>query len=352
MARCYTSCLIPTQASLSASPGLSPEPQDDTGPQPERETLTASNANSALQLHYDGLMKKPDRVETSEAALKDMYSFVAHAIHNALGTAPEALRQALAAFRGTRAELSQAEASAINTVASVIGTITFVENLTQNFKIMIADPERLREAWLHDSPGPVTVPMVLAAALRQALARIFFAAGRPAPLMRLLGNGDKAARQRVRRSFIDVVLSRADPETHDPEGTALLDWVQDNLPGLRIHVDADNSMGFASDGVRFVILFSVFGELIHNALKHSSGPTPVTIDCQVRNGRCRCEVRNPCAVDIDGRPAHPSFSRRGLASARRVLEALPGADLVTEAREGQFSATLQIPLTRGETTRQ
>jgi len=283
--------------------------------------------------------KKLAVFQAHEQAMKDLFSYVTHTIHNALGTAPEALREAIATFKGEFYDRGNLAYRAINNVAQVSSTIAFIESLIQNFKLFTSDPEKVRAAWIDDREGDATVPLVLALACRQSLARVIFSANYLGQLQRLIRRSDKDAIRSVRKSFLDEVMAI---EITPSNSHVVLAWVQSHLPGVRIVVDADSCGTFKTNSIRFTILFSGFAELLHNAVKYADGEAPIEITWIRESDNWVFRVRNGRSADQAESMKGMAWSKNGLSFIHRIMGFLNGARLEIPPETGKYIAELRF----------
>jgi len=200
-------------------------------------------------------------------------SFLTHSLGNMLGTAPEAARQAIRLLSSDNYEKNTAHYQAINNISSLLTTFSVVENLIQTFKQYTTKPDIFQLSWHQDKQGKGSIEFVVVFALRQTLSRIFFQSS-VAQVKELLPSGAELNIKKLRHSFIDEIIAL----DLTPDNVQLvLAWLKQHFDIFVFDLEATKNIHFAEKGTRFTSLFSIFSELIYNALKYSNGKAPIKL---------------------------------------------------------------------------
>lgn len=285
-------------------------------------------------------------IELEEAALlakeraeKDMLSYLTHTLNNTLSSGPESARQAMRIL-GSELYENNREYKAINNIASMFSTFLFAQQLLKTFKLYIAEPEALRQNWDADIEGDASISVVLAMSLRQTLSQVIFDSNHQAALKRLLPHRDAGAVKAIRKDFMDVIV----PLDVDATNSRLIsDWVQNHLGLIQLHIDPSAELHFRSNSTRYTFFFSIFSELIYNALKYSDGTQPIDItwekDCQAIGGGTLFRCINTWT---DESIRFSGGSSKGLVFLARLAEML-GATFEKCIENNRFVAEIRLP---------
>lgn len=291
--------------------------------------------NLACAKRSSRLLVEATRIEEREKAVAEMFSYFTHTVHNALGNAPKGLSNAMKVFKEAGFAGGNEELTAINIIAEVSSTISFLESLISNFKLLIADPSAFRFAWEKDSRGDGTVEMALALALRQSLARVIFSANSIGQFKFLVGSGDEFVLKNAQQSFLDNVMAL---ELNSNNAFRIIDWVKTWLPNIRIEFEDCKKIQFSPRSVKYATLFAVMAELMSNAMKFSSREKPIDLFWALRGGCWKLQVSNSCG-EIDPRML---WSRNGLKFIKRLVGLLAGGSLDFINEPGYFRVELGL----------
>ncbi len=208
----------------------------------------------------------------SEATV-DKVSFLTHSLGNMLGTAPEAARQAIRLLSSDNYEKNIAHYQAINNISSLLTTFSVVDNLIQTFKQYTTSPDIFQLSWHQDNQGNGNIEFVIVFALRQTLSRIFFQSS-VTHVKQLLPSGTELNIKKLRHSFIDEIIAL---DLTPDNAKLILAWLKQHFDIFVLDLEAAKDIHFAENGTRFISLFSIFSELIYNALKYGNGNAPIKL---------------------------------------------------------------------------
>ncbi|EDN70554.1 Sel1-like repeat [Beggiatoa sp. PS] len=231
----------------------------------------AKDKLTLIQKYFHEQEKQRKIEEAKETANKQMLSFLTHTLNNSLGTAPEMVRQTIRLL-SEHYQKDTAHYKAINNVISLFSTFSIVENLLQTFKQYIVEPEKFQLSWQTDNQGKGTIDLIIAFALRQTLSRIFFQLHQK--LEELLPPNTEVTLKQLRQSFIDEVVAL---ELNHQNAGQVVAWVKQNFDIFTLTLFNTQHIHFEENKTRFTFLFSVFSEIIFNALKYSDGQNPIKL---------------------------------------------------------------------------
>lgn len=288
------------------------------------------------------IQEEKHQIEKQQAVIDEharMLSYLTHTLNNTLSSGPESARQAMRIL-GSELYENNREYKAINNIASMFSTFLFAQQLLKTFKLYIAEPDALRQNWDVDVEGDASISVVLAMSLRQTLSQVVFDSNHQAALKRLLPHKDAGAVKAIRKDFMDVIV----PLDVDASNSRLIfDWVQDHLGLIHLHVAPSAELHFRSNSTRYTFFFSIFSELIYNALKYSDGTQPIDItweqDSQAIGGgilfRCVNTWTDESIQSSEG-------SGKGLVFLARLAEVL-GAKFEKCIENNRFVAEIRFP---------
>lgn len=226
----------------------------------------------------------------AEEAKKEMLSFLSHTLTNSLtGTSNTLLRIARSLNEPDASAKGKFYRSPAERLISLVANVSFTERLIENFKLYTSDPDALKTAWIQDRQGGMPVLRVLALSLRQSLLRFLFAFEHGSDFARLMPGID-------RNAFIPKFMDEAmayDLET-DTGTDEFIAWTLQNLPCLDLNVDLQLQNHIASNGPRFIVIFSIIGELFGNALKFSDGQKAIQLTIKETQSDLEVRCTNTC----------------------------------------------------------
>lgn len=232
----------------------------------------AKDKLTLIQKYFHEQEKQRKIEEAKEIANKQMLSFLTHTLNNSLGTAPEMVRQTIRLL-SNQYQKDTAHYKAINNVISLFATFSIVENLLQTFKQYIVEPEKFQLSWQTDNQGEGTIDLIIALALRQTLSRVFFQL--PEKLEELLPPNTDVNLKQLRQSFIDEVVAL---ELNHQNAGQVFAWIKQHFDIFTLTLVNTPHIHFEENKTRFTFLFSIFSEIIFNALKYSDGQNPIKLE--------------------------------------------------------------------------
>jgi len=281
--------------------------------------------------------KKPaEQGEAEEQANKQMLSFLTHTLNNSLGAAPEIVRQTIRLLSNDY-EKNTAHYKAINNVISLFATFSIIENLIQTFKQYIVAPETFQLSWQSDNQGEGTIDLVIAFALRQTLSRIFFQLDEK--LEELLPSNTDFNLKKLRHSFMDKMVSL---ELNTRNSEQVFTWVKQHIDIFVLDLDTAKDIHFEENKTRFTFLFSVFSELIFNALKYSNGNSPIKLVWGVEADTYYFTCSNSFAPDLRHRE---QGSKKGLVFIEKLMAMLKDSRLEHDEDKNIFTTKLSFSKT-------
>jgi TPR repeat protein len=231
----------------------------------------AKDKLTLIQKYFHEQEKQRKIEEAKETANKQMLSFLTHTLNNSLGTAPEMVRQTIRLLNNNY-QKDTAHYKAINNIISLFATFSIVENLLQTFKQYIVEPEKFQLSWQTDNQGEGTIDLIIALALRQTLSRIFFQLHEK--LEELLPPDTYINLKQLRQSFIDEIVAL---ELNHQNAEQVFAWIKQNFDIFTLTLVNTQQIHFGENKTRFTFLFSIFSEIIFNALKYSDGQNPIKL---------------------------------------------------------------------------
>ena len=246
----------------------------------------------------DPVVAKLREQKAAEEAKREMLSFLSHTLTNSLtGTTNTLLRIARSLNEPDNTTPSKFRRSPAERLIGLVANVSFTERLLENFKLYASDPTALKTAWIQDQQGGMPVVRVLALSLRQSLLRFLFAFEHGSDFARLMPNVDRNV---FIAKFLDEAMA-CDLETDTGTDEFIL-WAQNNLPCFDLSLDLQQQSHISPSGPRFIVLFSIIGELFGNALKFSDGRQPIRLVInETQNGlnvRCTntCDANSTASV--------------------------------------------------------
>lgn len=270
-----------------------------------------------------------------ESAKKEMLSFLSHTLTNSLiGTSETLLRIARSLNKPDASAKGKFYSSPADRLISLVTNVSFTERLLENFKLYASDPAALKTAWVQDQQGGITVLRVLALSLRQSLLRFLFAGEHGSDFARLMPSID-------RNVFIPKFMDEAmayDLET-DTGADEFIAWTLQNLPCLDLTMDLQMQRHIAPNGPRFIVIFSIIGELFGNALKFSDGHK--VIQLAIKETQSGLEVRciNTCTA---ASTASIRGGQKGISFMKTIC-GLVGATLDVSTNDEMHEARAWLP---------
>jgi TPR repeat protein len=199
--------------------------------------------------------------QKSQEAQNQMLSYLTHTLKNSFSTVPDTLQDTI---RRLRPEYEQ-KTKLIDRLISIYNTVSFMDSLIITFKLYVAGPLEFEKSWSQDSKEESNIRWVLATALRETVSRILW--GKSLSMIQKLLPGDTNFDiNALQQSFLDEVISIS---VDCDNLNQILQWLSIHLDIFAFDLHATENLRFASEGVRFNFFFSIFAEIIYNALKYS-----------------------------------------------------------------------------------
>lgn len=290
---------------------------------------TASELLSAIERAFQD-------VDTQVRVEKEMLSFLTHTLFNTISGGPITVEQVLEDAQlalGDRYEESDVYRM-INNIASLKAIFMAMANMLRAYRIFVNEPAALEQKWLEDTEGEVSLDSMLSAVLRQTLGSLLFEetnVGQFGRMLRALGGRSMGA---VRETFLKEVFW-SEAAQHDA-GRAL-GWCGRHLPVVSLEIEGAVPT-FNPTGVRYPFLFSIFSELVYNALKYTDCRELIRVTCAARGD----EFVFACRNTFDAESTRRAGARKGLAFVNGLSRMVEGIRLVLESEGDTFTAELHV----------
>lgn len=270
-----------------------------------------------------------------ESAKKEMLSFLSHTLTNSLtGTSNTLLRIARSLNEPDASTKGKYYRSPAERLISLVANVSFTERLLENFKLYASDPDALKAAWIQDQQGGMPVLRVLALSLRQSLLRFLFAFEHGSDFARLMPGIDRNAF--VPKFMDDAMAYDLETATGTDEFIA---WTLQNLPCLDLNVDLQLQRHIAPSGPRFIVIFSIIGELFGNALKFSDGREAIRLAIKETQSGLEVRCTNTCSA---ASTASVRGGQKGISFMKTIC-GLVGATLDVSANGEIHEARAWLP---------
>ncbi|MEK8019184.1 MAG: hypothetical protein VSS75_020125 [Candidatus Parabeggiatoa sp.] len=281
-------------------------------------------------------------LETEEVN-KQMLSFLTHTLNNSLGTAPEILRQTLYLLN-REYEKETAHHKAIKNILSLLTTFSIIENLIQTVKQYTTEPELFQLSWQQDNQGDSSVDLVIAFALRQTLGRLFFQFNRKLKVFLPPNTEFSSYLKQLQRSFMEEIIVL---ELNSQNAGQILTWIKQHFDILVFDVEATKEIHFEPNNTRFTFLFSIFSEVIFNALKYSDGQNKI----QLVWGSKEDEYYLICTNSFNPKLRYKEQgSQKGLKFISKLITMLKESHLTYREENNRFTVKLTFSKVNFEET--
>jgi hypothetical protein len=302
----------------------------------------AKDKLTLIQKYFHEQEKQREIEAAKETANKQMLSFLTHTLNNSLGAAPEMVRQTIRLLSDNY-QKDIAHYKAINNVISLFATFSIVENLLQTFKqYIIIEPEKFQLSWQKDNQGEGTIDLIIALALRQTLSRILFQLHEK--LEELLPPATNVNLKQLRQSFIDEVVAL---ELNNQTAGQVFTWVKQNFDIFTLTLVNSQQIHFGENKTRFTFLFSVFSEIIFNALKYSDGQNPIQLVWTKEVDTYSFTCSNSFNLNLRYRE---QGSQKGLFFIKKLMTMLKDSHLEHQEENNIFTVKLIFSKTHFEET--
>lgn len=245
-----------------------------------------------------------------EEEQRDMLSFLSHTLINATTGGADEVREIAGRLARLQATVDLSDEAA--RLAAETSRMAMVEGLVNVFKQYASDPKALSQMWAQDEGGKFSVLQVAALAIRQSLLRFYFSTVHENDFQRLMPRADYAS---LAHEFMaDVAV--LDMNLVD-DVQRLLQWIQARLPFLQLDMEGLASMQLKQGGARAIVVFSLVGEFLANALKYAAANSPIMLTVVAESDGLRIACSNTL---VSGLPPPVLGGRTGLAFVRKVCE--------------------------------
>ncbi len=276
------------------------------------------------------LMIERENQKEKEKADKEMLSFLTHTLNNSLGSVGGAIKIIIREL-GTDYEKDPQKFKAVLRMQALATTFSVNQQLIQMFKQYINDPADFQEAWKKDNVGDFSIEHVLDFSLQQTFNRLFFQLSNNYLTKFIPALTDEQCNN-LRQNFIREVVIEPSKKTSE-----CIDWLKNNFPILELEIEK-HDIYFEKNNKRFTFLFSIFAELIFNALRYAINQ-PVKIKWY-KQTEFYCFT---CINDFDATNRYVEHnSRKGLIFIKRLLTLLIKSELVSDESKQIFTITLKI----------
>jgi hypothetical protein len=265
-----------------------------------------------------------------ELANKQMLSFLTHTLNNSFGIAPEILRQTIYLLN-REYEKEKAHDKAIKNILSLFTTFSIIENLVQTFQQYTTEPETLQLSWQQDNQGECSVDLVIAFALRQTLSRIFFQSYRKLKEFLPPDTEFRQYVQQLQGSFMEEIIVL---EFNRQNYGQLFTWIKQHFDVFVFDFEsATKEIQFEAKKTRFTFLFSIFSEVIFNALKYSDGQSKI----QLVWGSKSDEYYFTCTNSFNPKLRYKEQgSKKGLGFINKLMTMLKDSRMTYSEENNQF----------------
>ncbi|AUI67315.1 SEL1-like repeat protein [Beggiatoa leptomitoformis] len=271
-----------------------------------------------------------ERQEAKEKADKEMLSFLTHTLNNSLGTVNESMRLIIKDL-GTNYEQDPQKFEAVLRILSLSTTFSITSNLINTFKQYITDPNDFITSWQEDNTGQGNIQQVLAFSLQQTLNRLFFQHSNDY-LNKFFPHLTESECDTLRQSFIKEIVIMSDKSAEKR-----FEWIKKNFDIFEISLETDTLI-FKEKGKRFTFFFSIFSELIYNAIRYSADK-PIKIYWTKENEFYCFSCQNTFVSATRYTEEH---SKKGLSFIEQLLTLLKQSTLIKKEENEIFTVTMQM----------
>jgi ActR/RegA family two-component response regulator len=275
-------------------------------------------------------------VDTQVRTEKEMLSFLTHTLFNTISGGPITVEQVLEdaqAALGDRYEESDVYRM-INNISSLKAIFLSMANMLRAYRIFVNEPNALEQKWHEDTKGDLSLDRMLSAVLRQTLGSLLFEETNLGQFNRILEALGGRSISTVRETFLkDVFWS----ETAQHDAAQVLSWCERYFPIITLEIDGPTPV-FNATGVRYPFLFSIFSEIIYNALKYTDCREPIRVGWGTRAG----SFAFTCSNTFGEASTRWSGAQKGLAFVNGLSRMIEGIHLIREDDHNVFKAELHV----------
>ncbi|AUI68556.1 tetratricopeptide repeat protein [Beggiatoa leptomitoformis] len=271
-----------------------------------------------------------ERQEAKEKADKEMLSFLTHTLNNSLGTVDESIHIIISTL-GTDYKEDANKFKAVSRLLSLANIFSVTNTLIQMFKQYITEPENFKTKWKQDNKGSETIYTTLAFALQQTVNRLFFRLS-SRYLAKFFPQFTNTEQDQLKQQFVQEILF-----IEDKSSQKIIEWLKNEFDIIELEID-EEQFHFEKDGIRFTFLFSIFSEIIYNAIRYATEkPIKVTWSKNADSYCFTCSNR----FSIEKRYKEEK-SQQGLVFIRRLLTLLHKSELIVDDTEDNYTITVKL----------
>lgn len=275
-------------------------------------------------------------VDTQVRTEKEMLSFLTHTLFNTISGGPITVEQVLEdahSALGDRYEESDVYRM-INNISSLKAIFLSMANMLRAYRIFVNEPNALEQKWYEDTEGELSLDRMLSAVLRQTIGSLLFEETNLEQLSRILKELGGRSISTVRETFLkDVFWS----ETAQHETAQVLNWCERHFPIITLDINGTPPV-FNPTGVRYPFLFSIFSEIVYNALKYTDCREPIRIAWSAPGG----SFVFSCSNTFGEVSTRRTGAQKGLAFVNGLSRMVEGIHLTRESERDIFTAKLHV----------
>lgn len=275
-------------------------------------------------------------VHTQVTAEKQMLAFLTHTLSNTISGGPITVEQVLEDARTMLGDKYQQPdvQRFINNVASLKAIFLAMANMLRAYKIFVNNPELFEQKWREDTGGTHSFDLLLSAVLKQTLSSLLFEETHVDQLDRILTTIARGPIDIVREAFLRELLW-SNKTAHDT--AQVFGWCELYLPIISAGI-TDPQPAFNTTGVRYAFLFSVFSEIIYNALKYTDCRELIRIQWQKQHGFFSFSCENTFSKTS----TQSVGSQKGLEFINGLSQMIDGIEIVHRSELGKFRIELRL----------
>lgn len=271
---------------------------------------------------------------TQSRVEKEMLAFLTHTLFNTISGGPITVEQVLEDAQsalGDRYGQSDVHRM-INNIASLKAIFLSIANMLRAYKIFVNEPAAFQQKWSVDHGGSLSLAEMLAAVLRQTLGSLLFEEANQDQFDRILGTVEGSSGETVRETFLkDVFWS----ESISPK--QVFGWAEKHFPVISSAI-TEPFPTFNLTGVRYPFLFSIFSELVYNALKYTDCREPILVEWRSLQDKFIFSCQNTFSTAS----TESTGAQKGLAFVRSLSQMIDGINLIAKSEGDKFTVSLHL----------
>lgn len=275
-------------------------------------------------------------VHTQVTAEKQMLAFLTHTLSNTISGGPITVEQVLEdaqTMLGDKYQQPDVQRF-INNVASLKAIFLAMANMLRAYKIFVNNPEDFEQKWREDTGGNHSFDLLLSAVLKQTLSSFLFEETHVDQLDRILTTIAGSPIETVREAFLEDLLW-SDKAEHDTG--QVFGWCELYLPIVSTTI-ADPPPAFNKTGVRYAFLFSIFSEIIYNALKYTDCREPIRVQWRKQDRIFSFSCENTFSETS----TQSVGSKKGIEFMNGLSQMIDGIEIMHRAELGKFTIELHL----------